>query len=136
MGLRDHAKHSSKTVSPETRTHANRRSAARKRRRLIDGFVWSSSILKRPCTVRDMSETGIRIELWEGDTASLQPGDNVTLLIPSDGIEVDAEVRWRKANVMGMRFTSDFRTLNRRRNRQPRQASAPSSAALGSTQPL
>jgi hypothetical protein len=113
MGLWDRTKHGSVTVSTETRTRANRRSTDRKRQRLIDGFVWSGSIPKRPCTVLDMSETGIRIELWAGDTAPLQPGDHVTILIPSDGIEVDAEVRWRQGTIIGMRFTSVFRFRRR-----------------------
>jgi hypothetical protein len=58
-----------------------------------------------------MSATGSRIEVW-GDVPLLT-GDRVRLFIPSDGKEVDARVVWRKANAMGLRFTSDFRTPTR-----------------------
>jgi hypothetical protein len=88
----------------------NRRAAERKRQRLIDGFILSDSMPTRPCTICDLSATGSRIELW-GDAAKLlRPGDHLTLDIPSDGKEIDAEVRWRKADVMGLRFTSAYRT--------------------------
>jgi PilZ domain len=91
----------------------NRRAAARRRQRLIDGFVFTERLQTRPCTVCDMSATGSRIEVWGNGTQSLQPGVLVTLYIPSDRQEIDAEVRWRKANVMGLRFASAFRDPTR-----------------------
>jgi hypothetical protein len=91
----------------------NRRRAERKRQRLIDGFLIAKGMPKRPCTVCDMSATGSRVEVWSDASRPLLPGDRVTLYIPGDRKEIDAEVRWRKANAMGMRFTSTFRSATR-----------------------
>jgi hypothetical protein len=61
-----------------------------------------------------MSAGGSRIEIWGDDTKPLLPGDRVTLYVPSDRKEVDAEVRWRKEKMVGLKFTSPFRTPTRR----------------------
>jgi hypothetical protein len=101
---------------PEQRStpmRANRRVAQRKRQRLIDGFVSSARMPTRPCTVCDMSSTGSRVELWGDNAKPLLFGERVTLYIPSDRQEIDAEVVWRQANVMGLRFTSAFRAPTR-----------------------
>jgi methylthioribose-1-phosphate isomerase len=60
-----------------------------------------------------MSATGSRIELWGDETRPLLTGDRITLYIPSDRKEIDAEVRWRKSSAVGLRFTSAFRTPTR-----------------------
>ncbi len=109
MSLRDRTKHGPAAGRTENRKPSDRRAAERKRQRLISGFVSSRRMPTRPCKICDMSATGSRIELWGKEARPLLTGDRVTLYIPSDGKEIDAEVRWRKANVMGLRFTSAFR---------------------------
>lgn len=110
------------TVKPEkiasrsaALSSADRRTKERKRQRLVDGFVSSARTpTPRPCTVCDMSLGGSRIELWGNDAKPLLPGDRITLYIPGDRKEVDAEVRWRKDKTMGLKFTSPFRAPTRR----------------------
>lgn len=107
------AKHSDEPGRTENSKPVDRRAKDRKRQRLIDGFVSSSRMpTPRPCTVCDMSSGGSKVELWN-DGRSLISGDRVTLYIPADRKEVDAEVVWRKENAMGLRFTSAFRTPTR-----------------------
>jgi PilZ domain len=95
------------------RRAASRRAAKRKPQRLLDGFVSSDRMSTRPCTIRDMSATGSRIEFWGDNVRRLLSGHRVILYIPSDGAEIEAEVMWREANVMGLRFTSGFRAPTR-----------------------
>jgi hypothetical protein len=114
MSLWDHNSAGAAVGPIEKSGPVNRRAAQRKRQRLIDGFVSSRRMPTRPCRFCDMSATGSRIELWGKEATPLTMGDRVTLYIPSDGKEIDAEVRWRKANVMGLRFTSGFRAPTRR----------------------
>jgi hypothetical protein len=91
----------------------NRRTAERKRQRLIDGFLISKGKPRRPCTVCDMSATGSRVEVWNDGAKPLLPGERVTLYIPSDRKEIDAEVRWRRSSAVGLRFTSVVRAPSR-----------------------
>jgi hypothetical protein len=108
-----YAKHGPEAGLTESPKDANRRAAKRKRPRLLDGFVSSDRISTRPCTIRDMSATGTRIEFWGESVRRLLSGHRVILYIPSDRAEIEAEVMWREANVMGLRFTSRFRAPTR-----------------------
>jgi PilZ domain len=92
---------------------ADRRIAERKRQRLIDGFVSSSRMPPRPCRICDTSSTGSKVELWSDHDKPLRPGERITLYIPADRKEIDGEVVWRKANAMGVRFTSGYRQPTR-----------------------
>jgi len=114
MNLRDRAKQGPEPGRTENFKPADRRAAARKRQRLIDGFVSSGRMPTRPCTICDMSSTGSKVELWDDNAKPLLPGDRVTLYIPGDCKEIDGKVVWRKANAMGLRFTSAFRAPTRR----------------------
>lgn len=115
MRLGDRGRHAAepdRTASPKP---ADRRGKERKRQRLIDGLVVSSRPpTLRPCTICDMSAGGSRVELWQDSAKPLLPGDRVTLYIPSDRREVDAEVRWRKDRAIGLMFKSPFRLPTRR----------------------
>jgi PilZ domain len=114
MSLRDRPTHGPRAGPSKSPARAGRRAAMRKRQRLIDGFVSSDNMSRRTCTIRDMSSIGSRVEIWSDDASKrLLPGDSVTLYIPSDRKEIDAEVRWYRANVMGLRFTSPFRDPTR-----------------------
>ena len=103
-------------TEPNSVVHApaDRRTRNRKRQRLVDGFILSvHTPTPRPCTVCNMSVSGSKIELWNDSARALWPGDVVTLYIPVDGKEVDAEVRWRRDSAIGMRFISPFRDPTR-----------------------
>ncbi len=98
-------KHGPEARPTEPPKPASRRVAKRRRQRLIDGFVSSDRMSTRPCTIRDLSATGSKIEFWGENVRRLLSGQRVTLYIPSDRTEIEAEVMWREANVMGLRFT-------------------------------
>lgn len=113
MNLWDRAKQGAEPGRTENPKPGERRAKDRKRQRMIDGFVSSGRApTPQPCTVCDMSSGGSKVQLWN-DKARLRPGDRVTLYIPGDRQEVDAEVAWRKENFMGVRFTSPFRAPSR-----------------------
>jgi hypothetical protein len=110
MSLWDRAKPGAEPGKFECPTPAERRTKERKRQRLVGGFVSSARIPRpRPCTVCDMSTGGAKIELWDDTFKTMHVGDRLTLYIPVDRGEIDAEVRWRKDNTVGLRFTSAFR---------------------------
>ena len=56
-----------------------------------------------PCTVRDESETGAKLQF---DEAWWVP-DQFTLLVEIDGYKVECEKVWHKGNLYGVRFTSE-----------------------------
>jgi hypothetical protein len=114
MSLRDRAKHGAEPSPFECPKPVERRTKDRKRQRLVDGFIASGRIPKpRLCTVCDMSAGGAKIELWDDTFKTLRVGDRITLYIPVDRAEIDAEVRWRKENAVGLRFISKFRPPTR-----------------------
>ena len=87
-----------------------RRTRSRKRQRLVDGFISSARApTPQPCTVCDLSPGGSKVSLWSNSAWRFHPGDRVTLYVPADRCEVDAEITWRKANAIGMHFRSGFR---------------------------
>jgi hypothetical protein len=57
------------------------------------------------CTVRDMSETGARLAV--GD--QMATPNEFRLVVPTDNIMRDAKVVWRRANLIGITFTSEAR---------------------------
>jgi hypothetical protein len=109
MTLWDRGEAAEPSRSESTKT-ANRRSKDRKRQRLVDGFISSRRVpTPQPCTVCDMSAGGSKVELWNDAARYFLPGDRIVLYVPVDRREVDAEVRWRKGNALGMQFKSAFR---------------------------
>jgi hypothetical protein len=114
MSLWDRAKPGAEPSPFECPKPVERRTKDRKRQRLVDGFIASSRMPKpRLCTVCDMSAGGAKIDLGHDTSTTLRPGDRLTLYIPVDRAEIDAEVRWRKENAIGLRFTSRFRPPTR-----------------------
>lgn len=114
MGQLGRAKAGAEDSRAETRKPAERRVKERKRQRLVDGFITSALVpTPRPCTVIDMSAGGSKIELWADCCGQLRQGDRVTLYIPVDRQEVDAQVRWRRNNAIGLQFSSPLRAPTR-----------------------
>ncbi len=54
-----------------------------------------------PASVRDISETGARLEASAQDVP-----DTFELIIELDGLVADCEVIWRKVNLVGVKFLS------------------------------
>jgi hypothetical protein len=93
----------------ENPTTPERRTRPRKRQRLVDGFIsFGPMSTPQPCTVCDLSPGGSKVTLWSAGAWRFQPGDRVTLYVPADRCEVDAQIAWRRANAIGMHFRSGF----------------------------
>lgn len=74
------------------------------RRRVLKSGIAASNErrLTVPCTVRDISATGARLRA----DCSVAIPDTFELIIEMDGVEVDCQVVWRKANETGVKFLS------------------------------
>jgi hypothetical protein len=74
---------------------------APRRRVLKSGTVaYNERHTTLPCSVRDISTTGARVQV-EG---SICAPDTFDLLIPLDGLEASCEVVWRNGQEVGVRF--------------------------------
>ncbi len=65
-----------------------------------------------PCTVRDTSSTGARLEIVGqrgGNISRDRVPDQFTLFMPLDRLEIDCQVMWRHGNLVGVRYTSPAR---------------------------
>ena len=92
-----------------------------RRRMLKSGVIaYNNRFCTLPCMVRDVSATGARLRV---DTSVSAP-DTFELIIESDGLEASAEVVWRRANELGVRFIG-----------APRQVAAKKSQVVSATQP-
>ena len=86
-----------------------RRRSVRQNRRLCgrvhfnDGRKWKSL----PCTIRDISYEGARIELLE----PIDIPDAIDLYIPQKHRTMHARVRWRHGNRIGVSFSSVLQNI-------------------------
>ncbi len=94
------------TVTPE-----NRRMASRRRVLKAGIIAFNDRHSTLPCTVRDVSSTGVRL-IVEG---SISAPDTFELLIELDGLEADCEVVSRKAGEIRAKFIGLPRTVTVRR---------------------
>jgi hypothetical protein len=65
-----------------------------------------------PCTIRDTSSTGARLEVAVqrgGNISRDRVPDQFSLFMPLDRLEIDCQVMWRQANLIGIRYTSPAR---------------------------
>lgn len=96
---------------PATGSRENR--SSRRKSTRIPGQIIQRRVNPISCTIRDTSATGALIELWQGPqkafTKSEFVGDQFTLVMTNDFLEVDCEVVWRKAGTMGVRYRSALR---------------------------
>ena len=74
------------------------------RKRLLKGgyIAFSARHATLPCVVRDISESGARLQV--GQVSSVP--DTFELIVELDGLEVPCVVVWRKANEIGVTFTA------------------------------
>ena len=67
------------------------------------------------CTVRDISATGARLQVYAMARGSFSADCGLpktfTLVVQYDRFEVDCEIAWRRPDEVGVRFTSQFRSL-------------------------
>lgn len=98
------------------------RKAAR-RKQLKAGIIsFNNRHSTLPCRVRDISQTGARLE-----AAAASVPDTFQLIIELDGIEADCAVVWRRVNLVGIKFLSEPRHSGPKRL-QVLQATTPAAA--------
>ena len=86
--------------------------SAHRRRMLKAGFIaFNRGYTTLPCVVRDMSETGARLQL---DNPTLAP-DHFTLHVELDGLKVDCKVVWTRASLFGVAFVGPIERTGRSR---------------------
>ncbi|MFV0296863.1 MAG: response regulator [Hyphomicrobiaceae bacterium] len=73
-----------------------------KRNRLLKGaiIVFNNRQSTLPCVLRDMTDSGARLQL----SSSASVPDKFTLNVELDGIEVQCKVAWRKSGEIGITF--------------------------------
>ncbi len=85
--------------------------SAERRKQLKAGIIsFNNRHSTLPCSVRDISETGARLEA----VAASVP-DTFLLIIELDGLEAECRVVWRKVNFVGVHFTSPPRRTEPKR---------------------
>lgn len=84
--------------------------------RLLKGGIiaFSARHATLPCVVRDISETGARLQVKQVTSVP----DTFELIVELDGLEVPAEVVWRSASEVGIRFLGALNWV------QPKRAQA------------
>lgn len=98
-------------VTPMTDTKLTSARSAARRKQLKAGIIsFNNRHSTLPCSVRDISETGARLEA----VAASVP-DTFLLIVELDGLEAECEVVWRKVNFVGVRFTSKPRRTEPKR---------------------
>ncbi|MGZ9103911.1 MAG: PilZ domain-containing protein [Rhodoplanes sp.] len=88
----------------------DRRSSPRRKQLKAGVVVFNARRSPITCRVRDISETGARIEVEQ----ALVP-DTFQLVIDLDGLEAECAVVWRRGSLIGVMFTSPPK------NRPPRR---------------
>jgi hypothetical protein len=80
----------------------DRRGSARKRVLKGATIAFNNRCSTQTCVVRDLSETGARLRVQPGQFVP----DEFDLVIDVDGFEAACSVSWRKAEEIGVIFTS------------------------------
>jgi hypothetical protein len=94
---------------------ANQRWARRKPSTTVAKILFDGITTPYDCVVRDVSSTGIQIEMSrtkfnpEGSTATVPP--QFTLIIPLDKTAVECHSMWRRGSKIGARFSGMVRTI-------------------------
>lgn len=98
--------------------------SALRRKQLKAGIIsFNNRHSTLPCSVRDISETGARLE-----AAAASVPDTFELIVELDGLEADCQVVWRKVNFVGVRFAAPPRRTEPKRI-QVVQATVPKAGA-------
>ncbi|MEZ5855958.1 MAG: PilZ domain-containing protein [Hyphomicrobiaceae bacterium] len=84
-----------------------------KRSRLLKGGIiaFSARHATIPCVLRDMSDTGARLQVAQGSGVP----DTFELIVELDGLEVPCQVVWRKITEIGVTFLAEPKRVNPKR---------------------
>ena len=67
------------------------------------------------CLVQDISSTGARLRVELVDIEPFDPSmslpETFKLILPNDRIEIDCKLAWRRAQDIGILFTSNFQPV-------------------------
>jgi hypothetical protein len=99
-------------MDPRSSDGAETRWARRTPSRLGAQILHPSLAVPMACTVRDTSSTGARLEIVVqrgGNISRDRVPDQFSLFMPLDRLEIDCQVMWRQANLIGIRYTSPAR---------------------------
>lgn len=99
-------------MNPRPSEEAEARWAKRTPSKLGGQIQHHSLAAALPCTVRDTSSTGARLETVVQRGGNISRGrvpDQFTLFMPLDRLEIDCQVMWRHGNLVGVRYTSPAR---------------------------
>ena len=118
---------------PATGSRENR--SSRRKVTRIPGQIIQRRVNPISCTIRDTSATGALVELWQGTQKAFAKsefvGDQFTLVMTNDFLEVDCEVVWRKAGTMGVRYRSALRQRPKPIRRDKADKNGEGSSLLG-----
>jgi hypothetical protein len=87
-------------VSAAPQNFADRRASRRKKSLLAGKIVYESGARTCDCTIRDISETGARVEIPVGQILP----KNLFLIEVRGGLAYDCEVKWRTPSAIGLQF--------------------------------
>ncbi|KAB2848120.1 MAG: PilZ domain-containing protein [Hyphomicrobiaceae bacterium] len=103
----------SKTDEQTAKSGTRDSRVSRRKSTRIPGQIIQRRVTAIACTIRDTSATGALVELWQGPQKAFTKGefvgDQFTLVMTNDFLEVDCEVVWRKAGTIGVRYRSALR---------------------------
>lgn len=89
-------------------TAACKRRARRKQTALPGLITFKTMRTQIPCTVADMSGTGAQIRVTHATATAYNNlediPDRLTLVLRTDRVQVDCEVKWRRTTSIGVRF--------------------------------
>ena len=96
-------------------TNVQARRAQRKAVRTLGEIVADGSAEAMSCTVLDMSGSGARLKVDGAVRKAFSPTVNIPatfrLNISRDNISVDCQLAWRENDMIGVSFTSAFKSL-------------------------
>ena len=92
-------------------TTADQRRVATRRRVLKSAKIILDDMRAIDCVLRDMSETGAKVLV---DSTNKLP-DKFRLFVVADSSIRDAEIAWRRHDMIGVNFTSDAKAASLRK---------------------
>ena len=99
--------------SPAARPEDNR-AFKRTPQRMKGGFLWHERLIyPRPCTIKDISITGAKVEVLGEHLKSSILADGVKLYFSSEKHEIQCRVAWVRGSFMGLRFEGRARPPSR-----------------------
>jgi hypothetical protein len=94
---------------------AEGRRALRKTMRTLGEIVADGAQRSIECTVLDMSSTGARLKVGGAVRKAFEPALNIpetfALHVTRDNISVECRLAWREKDMIGVSFTSTFKSL-------------------------